>query len=383
MSFLDAIGRMLRSGAARARRPRPAPQAAEAADAFAWYEQLRRAGPVHHLPEQRGWVVLGFDEVQRALADPARFSSRTPVLLQLDPVLIGNDAPAHTAIRRIMARQFSPASVARRSELAGHAAERLLRPLREGGEMDLVGGLANPLADAVAGELIGFDAPAIASFAKPTLEAGGNTEVLYAGLAAPIAAAAERTSMYRDLRGEEGGGLDEDSARSLIRLLWVAGTVETKRALALAVLLLLEHEEVRARIQADTRLLGPYVTEALRLRPPEHFVPRVAAETVEIGGVVIPAGAPVNLCLAAANRDPARFPDPASLRLDRAPGAHLSFGGGAHRCIGAALARAQITITLRTLLRVAPGFRAVKPLSTIRYTDHARVSQIAELFIAG
>jgi len=382
MTFSDAIGRMLRSVAARARRPRPAPRAAEAPGAFAYYEQLRRGGPVHHLPEHDSWIVLGFDEVQRALADPARFSSHTPVLLELDPVLIGSDAPAHTAIRRIMARHFSPASVARRSELAARTAERLLRPLREGGEVDLVGGFANPLADTVAGELIGFDAAAIASFARPTLEAGGDTGVLYAGLAAPVAAAAERTSMYRDLRGEEGGGLDEASARSLIRLLWVAGTVETKRAVALAVLLLLEHEEVRARVQAEPPLLGPFVAEALRLRPPEHFVPRVAAGSVEIGGVVIPAGAPVNLCLAAANRDPARFPDPASLRLDRAPGAHLSFGGGAHRCIGAALARAQITIALRTLLQAAPGFRAVRPLSTIRYTDHARASQIAELFVA-
>jgi cytochrome P450 len=84
--------------------------------------------------------------------------------------------------------------------------------------------------------------------------------------------------------------------------------------------------------------------------------------------VKIPAGAAVRLCVAAANRDPARFTEPAALILERANSRqHLSFGGGVHRCVGAGLAQAEATAALRVLLRLAPRFRSVMPPDSLRF----------------
>jgi cytochrome P450 len=90
----------------------------------------------------------------------------------------------------------------------------------------------------------------------------------------------------------------------------------------------------------------------------------------------------VELCIAAANRDPARFPDPFTLRLDRAPNPHLSFGGGIHRCIGAPLAKVLVVTALRTLLKVAPEFRAAQPLFTLQTTRGPWLHGIDDLAIA-
>jgi cytochrome P450 len=111
------------------------------------------------------------------------------------------------------------------------------------------------------------------------------------------------------------------------------------------------------------------------------MVPRLTTAAAEIGGATIPPGAEVLLCLAAANRDPARFPEPAALRLGRSPAANLSFGGGAHRCIGAALARSQVSIALGELFRAAPEFRAAEPLAAVRYAPGAPFNQLERLVI--
>ena len=350
---------------------------------FTWYEELRRTGTVHFVPQWDCWVIVGYDQVKRALAEPAVFSSRHPRMLQVDPVLIGNDAPGHTAIRRIMAHHFSAAALARRAALVERTAEDLLRPLVQGHDLDVVSGFATPLAWAVAREIIGFDAEALESFKEPTRRSQGSTDLLYDLMTGPLAAAAGRSGLYHDLRGAQGGSLDDDAARSLVKLVWIAGTVETERAVGSAVLLLLENPEVQARLGGDPGLVPRFVTEALRIRPPEHVVLRRTTAPVDIGGTTIPADASVHLCLAAANRDPAYFPDPAALRLDRPRAAHMAFGGGAHRCIGAALAHSQLTIAIRTLLQLAPRFQAVQPLADVCYAPSPPFQHIERLMIRG
>jgi len=176
---------------------------------------------------------------------------------------------------------------------------------------------------------------------------------------------AERSTLYGRLGPDSAGLLDDAEVRSVIRLLWLAATMTTERAITRSVLRLLQHPDVRERVETDPALVGPFVEEVLRLHPPEHMVSRRTTRAVEVGGVTVPSGAPVQLCISAANRDPARFDEPASLRLDRTPKGHLTFGGGIHRCIGAPLARSVIAVAVRTLLQGAPGFRAREPLATI------------------
>jgi len=364
----------------------PAPRAPAAAstailegtELFPMYEELRQAGPVHFLARQSSWAVLGYDEVKRVLLEPRLFSSRVPVIQAVDPVLVGSDDPEHAAVRRVLARHFSAEALARRARIGAAEAERLVAPLRAGEDFDVVSGFAAPFADAIGVDVLGIDPAVVATFAEPTLGAGGGSERLVREMSGPLAAVAPRSELYRSLRAD---GLDDAAAHSVIRLFWLAGTVEIKRMIGLATLVLLENPELRAPVRADRELLRRFVTEAIRLRPPEHIIPRVTTAATELGGARVPAGAMVLLSLAAANRDPAHFPDPAAVRLDRGPAAHFSFGGGVHRCIGASLARAQIEIALGALLQAAPDFRAVQPLGTVRYLEGAPLGELEGLVI--
>ena len=150
-------------------------------------------------------------------------------------------------------------------------------------------------------------------------------------------------------------------------MMWIAGTTTTRRAIATSVLMLLRHPSLRECVGAEPSLLAAFVEESIRLHPPEHLLARATTAEAEVSGVKIPAGASVRLCLAAANRDPARFERPAALLLDRAQNRHLSFGSGIHRCVGAGLAQKEAATALRVLLRLAPRFRAIEPLDTLRF----------------
>lgn len=373
--------RTLRVGSWRARPVSAATlgltESASGTNLFESYEALRKTGLVHQLGGGSGaWIVLGYEDVQRALADSERFSSRVPSLAVTDPVLLGNDPPEHTVMRRIVAAYFSTEANARRVSLAESAAEELLQRVMRGGEFDAVHDFANPLSDMIAGDLVGLDAESVATLYEPTLAAGGGTMPLYANLKEPLAALAPRSTLYAALREE----VDEPAAQSLLRLLWISAKTP-RRSIALAILLLLEHPHVREAIATDPQLLGAFVDEALRLRPPAHVLPRITTADVELGGKLIRRGSTVHLCLAAANRDPARFARPAELRLDRSPNPHLSFGAGVHRCVGGPLGRQQVIAALRALFRVAPNFHAVQPFSTLRYAAGAPQRELEELVV--
>ena len=96
-------------------------------------------------------------------------------------------------------------------------------------------------------------------------------------------------------------------------------------------------------------------------------MPRVTTANVELDGVTIPCGAEVRLCMSAANRDPALFPQPDRFRLDRGHVRHLAFGSGAHACIGAQVARATANVAITTLLRRSTALRLLEPRDEIRY----------------
>jgi cytochrome P450 len=349
----------------------------EAARKLESYAELRRQGPVHFMERRGYWLVVGFDAARDALAHSGALSSRMPLLRDVDPVLLGADRPEHTAVRRLLAPHLSHAALARHAGVASATAERLLQPLAEGNELDVVLGFAGPLADIAAAHLLGLPHDDSAALSERALDARGHTRAIYRILREPIADLAPRSALYAALRG---GGLAEEEALSVVRLVWIAATTEPKRVLSAAVLHLLRHPEIREQVRAKPALLPRYVDEMLRLHPPE-VITRVALAEVELGGTRVPAGATVHIAVPAANRDPARFPDPDAIRLDRSVTSHLAFGGGIHRCIGAGVARAQTVAALAALFRVAPGFRVVQPLCTVRHAQRSPVSPIRELVI--
>lgn len=344
------------------------------ANPFPAYERLRSAGPVRFVPRQNFWIVLGYDAVKAALRDTEGLSNAA--YARVGPVLMAQDPPEHLHVRRLISTLFAPAQTARHVEEV-----RAVGPSLIGSRFDLVADYARPLAQAVAFVLLGIPASAAPSFRSEseTYQERGHDIGAFVdrldGLAGEAGVVAHLVE-----RGE--GLLTDVKARQLVRFLWMAATETTERAIVRAMLVLLRDPALRARIEGDPSRLEAFVDEVLRLHPPELMVPRTAAAPLRLGGADIPAGRHVMLCLAAANRDPARFEDPAAIRLDRPLGQHLSFGAGIHKCAGTAMSRPIVAAALETLLACAPGLRADEPLDELEYYRSITVNAPRRLRVA-
>src|SRR5262249_50993696 len=155
--------------------------------------------------------------------------------------------------------------------------------------------------------------------------------------------------LVRACEGSEA--LTRDEVVSILLQILTAGNESTTSLIGSALLLLLQHPEVEARIRADGALLEPFIEEALRLESPFHGHFRLVRRDTEVAGEPLPAGSRVMLLWGAANRDADEFPNPDAIDLARPNGrAHLAFGFGIHHCIGAALARLETRVVLGTLL---------------------------------
>jgi cytochrome P450 len=163
--------------------------------------------------------------------------------------------------------------------------------------------------------------------------------------------------LLTDLVGatDEGERLDKQELLAMTFLLLIAGYVTTVSLIGNGTLALLRHPDQLARLRADPALVPPAVEELLRFDGPVNpGLTRYAVEDVEIGGVRIPRGEMVLLSIAAADRDPDRFPDPDGLDVGSADPGHLAFGHGAHYCLGAPLARLEGQIAFTALLARLP-----------------------------
>lgn len=347
--------RWLRPG----RRPPPLDLGAQPAlhDPFAAYEALRESGPVHYLPKHDFWIALSHAAVKEALERPDLYSNIP--YADVDAVLLAADPPRHTAVRKLVGPLFSAETMTRVERVAEtEAAARLHR------EFDAVGGYSLPVSRAAAADLLGFNA-ATAAAVEAAAEAAQAEPDPVGALIRALDRLAERSALFPDLLDRGSGLVDETEVRSLIRLLWLAATTTTERVISRAILCLLQEPATRAALAGDRSLIGPYLEEVMRLYPPELTVPRRTRGDAVLAATRIPAGAEVRLCVAAANRDPAVYPDPSALRLDRATKQHFAFGGGAHRCLGAALARRVGAAALGAVLDRAPNLRPAEPLDRI------------------
>ncbi|HEX6100129.1 MAG TPA: cytochrome P450 [Thermoanaerobaculia bacterium] len=355
---------------------------AVARDPFPHYEELRRRGPVQYLARHGAWIVLGYDEVQSAFAQPQVFSNRP--YAEVDDVLLAADPPGHTPVRRIVMRYFAQDAVQRLSAFAEEKAESLLQP-----RMDAVADYAVALSEAVAAQLLGLSDDALAAIRSAPREVSL--------LVRALDQIADRAAIHESLLAD---GLDDTRARSLVRLLWLAATTTTQRVIAHCVLHLLDGGRGFSPPPSGVGGVPPprpggglkprptldvpaFVDEVLRLHPPELLVPRMTTQAVTLGGAAIPANAVVHLCLAAANRDPAKFDAPAELRLDRPPMRHFTFGSGIHHCVGATLGRRVVEASVRVLLARAPRLRAAQPLENLVGWCSMTASPVERLLIEG
>lgn len=354
------------------------------ADPYSYYARLREAGPVHQVvvsadEYEPSWLVVGHEEARQALNHPAlskdwSSSGNFPdtLVAAVNSNMLESDPPRHTRLRRLVAREFTGRRVEGMRARVQQITDGLLdamaaRPERAA---DLIETLAFPLPMTVICELLGvpdLDRDRFRAWSNavvaPAPGAPDNTahQQLGAYLTELIDAKAKEPgedllSALIRTRDEDGDSLSHDEVTGMAFLLLVAGHETTVNLISNGVRALLAHPAQMAALRADLGgLLDGAVEEMLRYDGPvQHSTYRYAREALEIGGTAIPQGSTVLVSLAGADRDPARFAEPDTFDIRRAPQGHLAFGHGLHFCIGAPLARMEGRIAIRSLLERFP-----------------------------
>jgi len=360
-------------------------------DPYPFYRALRDKHRVYVSRLLGGaWLLSRYDDVAAVLGD-ARFSVDRPqaeVFQRLQPfrglspeftqaiqrTLLMTDPPAHTRLRRLVNKAFTPRVVEGLRGRIQALVDELLDVVAARRQMELIADLAYPLPVTVIAELLGIPVHDRARFKEWSDTLAVLLDPLQAvdGLAPTERAFGEIAAYMRPIFTErrhqpredlisalvsvedQGQRLDEIELLSLTMLILGAGHETTTNLIANAVLALLQHPAERRRLQDDPGLIGSAVEEFLRYDSPVQLTDRVVSVDCEVAGRPVRKGTVVALILGAANRDPSRFADPDRLDLSRQDNHHLSFGHGAHFCLGAALARVEAQIVIPALLRRFP-----------------------------
>lgn len=294
---------------------------------------------------------------------------RPPSLLSVEP-------PEHTRYRKMVSSVFTTRAVAALRERVEEAATGLIDGLdTASGTVDIVEHYCSQLPVTVIGDIIGVpdhDRPRILEFgelAAPSLDIGlawDQYRRVERGLDGFNVWLADHIRHLRSSPGEdlmsqlidasEGGArLNDEELRATAGLVLAAGFETTVNLLGSGIRILLEHPEQLALLLEQPDLWPGAVEEILRLESPVQMSARVAKVDTEVAGKTVKAGDPVIIYLAGANRDPDVFPDPHRFDITREnAGRHLSFSGGRHFCLGAALARAEGEVGLRTFFERYP-----------------------------
>ncbi|GAA2774951.1 cytochrome P450 [Streptomyces rameus] len=348
------------------------------------YAEMREHAPVRRARLAGGslvWLVSRYEDIRTLLGDARLSSDRSrPGFPSLDsetaqlatvPVFLGMDAPDHLAHRRMFLSEFLPRQVDElrpfvQSCVDGH----LDRMVAQGPPADLVTSLAMPVPALTIGRILGAPEGALPrleqlSVAALTHRGTEAFEELFnfvreiADDAAASPASAGAGMIGRVLREYVAAGqLEMWSMLATVFVILLAGYETTAHMISLGVLTLLHHPEQLTAVRRHPELVPQAVEELLRfLSVGELAAVRIAAEDIELRGTTIRAGDGVVLLGAAGNRDPRVFEDPERFDVHRSPGRHLAFGHGPHACIGARVARLELTVVLTTLLERLPGLR--------------------------
>jgi cytochrome P450 len=379
---------------------------------LATYSRLAEQGPVQRvkLPNgQPAWLVLHYDAVRQALADPRLIKSppHAPAAVPALPPEIASamsndllhlDPPDHTRLRRLVAAAFTRRRVDAQAPRIAEIADELLDGMVGADEVDLLDAYAFPLPMTVIGELLGVPSGDTSEFRRwsNTLVTGSlaGHEVWIAAATDLVAyvrtlLALKRRSPAEDLLsalvairdGEDR--LSEDELTSMVFLLLLAGHETTVNLIANGVLTLLEHPVRLASVRAEPERMGAVIEEILRFEGPLQVATlRYAAEPVELAGVTIPAGDIVVPSVLTANRDRRRFPDPDGFDPARGDNPHLAFGHGVHFCLGAPLARIEGRIALGRLLARFPRLRLAVPADQLTWRPSFLMHGLSRLPVA-
>ena len=317
--------------------------------------------------------------------------------LPLANTLVTNDPPSHTRIRTMMDAPFRPRSIEKLADAIGDIVNKTIDGFIDTGRCEVVHDFAIPIPITVIADLLGLPREI-----APKLKAWSDASVEPLGMMITDARQVECAQLYLEfqryfaaqLRERELNprddllshiALTQDAAGKTLTLaeqlsvcsqFLVAGNETTTNGLAAGVQLLIEHPDQLAALvkddDADRRRARTFANEVLRLEAPVQGLFRIVMQDVELAGVNVPKGSRIMVRFAAANRDPDQFDDPDRLDVCRHnTGTHLAFGAGIHHCIGANLAREEMTRAFHTLVRRARNFAFVP--DTNDFTHHASI----------
>jgi len=358
---------------------------------------LRREAPVFRHREANGpgfWALARHEDIVRVARDPDTFRQSPALFIEDLPagnlrdspdVMINMDPPRHARFRALVSRGFTPRIIRRLEDRVREVVTELIDAIAARGRADFGREFASELPMRIILDLMGVpreEQPAVLDF---SLRFFGALDPEYQGapqdldaLLRDMEAVAHRLAgeRRRDPKDDmltqlvsaevDGEKLSDSQIGGFFRLLLSAGHDTTKNLLCNGMQTLIENPAERRLLREDPRLIPSGVEEMLRFTPSVLYFRRNASRDTEIHGQQIVAGDKVVLQYVSGNRDEAVFPDPDRFDVRRTPNDHLSFGQGAHFCLGASLARLEARVAFEEILRRLPDLELAGPVARIR-----------------
>jgi cytochrome P450 len=359
------------------------------ANPYPTYRALRENEPVKRMPNG-SYFLTRYDDLVAAYKNTKVFSSDKKkefspkygdsLLYEHHTTsLVFNDPPAHSRVRRLIMGALSPRAIAGMETDIVNLVDMLLDRLAAKGKVELIEDFASAIPVEVIGNLL--DVPhdereplrdwslailgALEPVISPEVFSRGNNAVkdFLAHLEILVARRREkpgnpdRDVLTRLIQGEDNG--ERLTAKELLHnciFLLNAGHETTTNLIGNGLVALLNHPGEKKRLIENLDLIKPAVEEVLRFESSNQLGNRMTVEPFELGGILLPPGTPVTLCIGAANRDPQQFADPERLDIGRTPNRHLAFGTGAHQCAGMALARLEGAVAISRFLARFPNY---------------------------
>jgi cytochrome P450 len=353
------------------------------------YRALRENEPIKRMPNG-SYFLTRYDDLVTAYKNTKAFSSDkkkefapkygASLLYEHHTTsLVFNDPPIHTRVRRLIMGALSPRAIAEMEPNLIRLVDGLLDRIAAKDRFDLIGDYAAAIPVEVIGNLL--DVPhqergplrdwslAILGALEPVIGeaafARGNNAIK--DFLAYLEVLVERRRakpgnpnqdvLTRLIQGEENG--ERLSAKELLHnciFLLNAGHETTTNLIGNGLVALTEHPAEKRRLIEHPDMIKTAVEEMLRYESSNQLGNRMTVEEVQLGGLTLPPGTPITLCIGAANRDPAQFPDPERFDIGRTPNRHLAFATGAHQCAGMALARLEGAIAISRFLARFPHY---------------------------
>jgi pimeloyl-[acyl-carrier protein] synthase len=363
-------------------------------NSYPLFKRMRLEDPVHYSESGGYWILTRYKDVEAALRDERLSSDRTPLFMNqlgsLDVkeiqnflhltsnMMVDKDPPEHTRLRKLAKQGFTTRAIESWRSIIQNTTDRLLDKIQNHGGMDVVSDLAVPLPGFIIPEIMGVPETDRANLLQWSRDIGtffgaadGSTIEIEELARKADKAAAQYSALIRQLieqRRREPGtdmisllnvayqeqGFNLEELPSQFISILSAGLLTTTDQIANGVNALLSHPDQLQKLKKNPSLINSAVEEMIRFDTSVPVFFRIAKQDVTIGGKDITAGSVIVVGLGAANHDPEKFEEPEVFDITRTPNEHLGFSSGIHFCLGAALARMELTICFTTLLRRLP-----------------------------